>query len=381
MSHQAFASISRPAKFISITCFSLLWSIAPVAAQEWSLGSRRFETNAIHAARPLQVASTGRASLTSFRFVSRVGGVSFESAAQPDSSLAGKLIELSYDSSRPDGQRLVVRAETNSLRTAIPDWQIGPLVRYVHSDYNAAVSLFGEGSLPKQYYYPQYHDALKDTLLGMRLLQADILFMSLGEHWRLPLYGGKPVLGHSERNSNQQQSLQAAQRIQDVLRRHTWRAWVLTDAGTKPTFGAAKGVLSIRAAPYFFFWNIAASEQAAHTRLIDQYNSLVNTYNASRDAAQRRDIERQLDAMKPKVEAGPQIFEVTNLTNEVRGLGSSLAQYNPAVHSAYQRVAQYGSLFRYVKNANPANWNAFQQSVAGISVQPSVRTPTAWARN
>jgi hypothetical protein len=100
----------RALSLLLVAGLASLGADAGALAQEWSLGTKKFLTNASVAAPPLRIASTGRAGLVSFRFVGRVGGVSFEAIAQPDASMAGKSIELSYDPSRPDGARLVVRA-------------------------------------------------------------------------------------------------------------------------------------------------------------------------------------------------------------------------------------------------------------------------------
>jgi hypothetical protein len=393
-------------------------SLAPVAnalAQEWSLGSKRFSTNAAVAAAPLRLTSAGRSGLQTFRFVGRVGGASFEAVAKPNQSMVGKSIELAYDPSRPDGSRLIVRTGSTTLRANIPDWQLRPITQFADSEYNAAVSLFGEGADSKKYYYIQYHDALKDTLLGMRMLQADILFIALHEHWRMPRYGGKLLLGTGEQDSREEQSMDAARKLDAALRGQKWRSWVLTDTGTQPTFGAVNGELMIVAKPYYYFWNANENEIEAgiqgHNRLIDehnriiasakssveQYNSLVRTFNATTDPARRRALEtqmealkldidrqeKQLDALRARIESErpePKVYEVTALTNAMRSLDGAIAEYNPSVYRAYQRVAQYSAFFRYVKTNNPASWKAFQQAMINTPIQPSVKTPTTWER-
>ena len=344
-----------------------------------------------------------------------MGGVSFEAVAQPDPSLSGRTIELSYVGSRPDGSRLVVRAGGTVLRINVPDWQLVPTVQFAASEYHAVVSLFGEGPDQKNYYYLQYHDAMKDTLMGMRMLQADILFISLAQHWRTPSYGGRVLLGAGEQASQENTSMEAARRLDATLRQGKWRSWVLTDAGTTPTFGNVNGELVVRASPYYYFWNVNQQQSeaalAANNRLVDEhnallatvkakiatFNSLVNSYNASRDTSQRNSLktqmnqleaetnrgEAELKSLRSRIKSGgaePTVFEVTSLTSAMRSQESTLAAYNPSVYRAYQRLAQFAALFRYVKNNNPSNWNTFKQSLTLVSVQPWIKTPTAWER-
>src|SRR5947209_384405 len=121
----------------------------------------------------------------------------------------------------------------------------------------------------------------------MRLLQADILFIALDQHWKMPRYGGKLLLGLGERDSNRSQSIDAAKRIYSALQKEKWRSWVLTDADAQPTFGVVNGALTIRLSPYYYFWNVdekeVASRLEAHNRLVAQHNALAATVRSNVD--------------------------------------------------------------------------------------------------
>ncbi len=397
-----------------VVLLALLISGAGAIAQTWELGSKRFSTNAATAAPPLRIQSAGRAALGTFRFVGRVGGVSFEAIAEPESSLAGQPNELRYDPSQPDGSRVTVRIGLQTVRAQIADWQLQPTVAFANSEYNAVVSLFGEGSDQTKFYYIQYNDAFKDTLMGMRMLQADILFISLGEHWRLPRYNGQVLLGTGETSPQQAQSQNAAAQLQSALEGRKWRSWVLTDADTRPTFGLSNGMLRISAQPYYYFWNLDEADMNvkntarraliaeynsildANQKKIDQYNALVPTYNSA-TAARRNELKSQLDrlkaeidraessltAMKQRLESSefePRVFEVTQLTSAMRGLDQTISKYNPPIYASYQRLAQFAAFFRHVKQRYPNNWATFRQAVANISISPAVKTPTTWEK-
>src|SRR5688572_15197421 len=139
----AFRWFRRP-QFLGLALVAFLASIVDgtgAFGQTWELGTKRFTTNAAVAAPPLRIRSAGRQDLGSYRFVGRVGGVSFEAIALPDASLVGQPIELSYDPAKPDGSRLVVRIGSQTLRASIPDWQLKPIVAFASSEYSAVVSL------------------------------------------------------------------------------------------------------------------------------------------------------------------------------------------------------------------------------------------------
>jgi len=101
---------------------------------------------------------------------------------------------------------------------------------------------------------------------------------------------------------------------------------------------------------------------------MDQLQAEIHTQEANIKALRARIDSEQIE---------PKVFEVTDVTTAMRTQDGALAAYNPAVYSAYQRLVQYASFFRYAKNNNSANW---RRTIANVSVQPSVKTPTAWER-
>lgn len=143
----------------------------------WTIGEIELTTQS-KANPPLKVRSAGSSSLNSYNFVGKVGGVSFEQVANPDTEIADKAIQLLYDQNASDGTRLVVEIGATTVHPKIADWLLIPIAHFSNSDYTAATSLFGDGPDNKNFYYIQYHPAFQDTLLGLRLFQADILLMN-----------------------------------------------------------------------------------------------------------------------------------------------------------------------------------------------------------
>ena len=89
-------------------------------------------------------------------------------------------------------------SEKHDYSPFLPDWQLIPIAKYADdNEYNACVSLFGpKPTLSK--YDIIYHKAFKNTLLGLRLFQMDILLKDLDSFWDIPQLGGQVILGTGE---------------------------------------------------------------------------------------------------------------------------------------------------------------------------------------
>ena len=87
----------------------------------WTIGNIKLESTSDNN-QPLEVRSAGRSSLNSYNFVGKVGGVSFEQIAIPDSKIATQAIKLAYSSDAQDGSRVLVRIGSKILKINISDW-------------------------------------------------------------------------------------------------------------------------------------------------------------------------------------------------------------------------------------------------------------------
>lgn len=381
-------------------------SVGQQAAGTWELGSKSF-SNAARSAPPLTMRSVGRQSLGSYRFVGRVGGVSFEAVLVPDASLAGHPINLSYHADRPDGARLAVDIGGKVYWADLPDWQMKPIALFSDTEFTGVVSLFGEGEDHNRFYYIQYHEAMKDTLLGMRLLQADILLINLHEHWDLPRYDNRLLLGEGEARPDMQASMDAVSDLYDAMEGKSWQSWVLTDTDTRPSVVLSGDRFSVHAEPYYYFWSLSPGAEDIRQQKIqifnnelDRYNAElvahnanVNAYNASSSSSERERLDESLNrsemllnAMTARLEElqeeieNPAVVEVQALTAAMRANDSALARYNPAIHNAARVTAGYAAFFRYVKSEYSEAWKRFVERVRVIDVRPQVATPTTWER-
>src|SRR5262245_36676330 len=148
-------------------------------------------------------------------FLSAVGGIAFKGVAVPGASLAGKQIQIVYDRQAPDGRRLAVGVDKVLTNQSLPDWLLIPIARYADSKTEAAVSLFGPNT-DENAFDIVYHESFQNELLGLRLLQADMLLIDPDEMWRLPQQNGKTVLGLGE-NAPQSADRTAIGRLTSIM--------------------------------------------------------------------------------------------------------------------------------------------------------------------
>ena len=305
----------------------------------WTIGKIRLIVKP-KANPPLKVRSSGRSSLRSYNFVGKVGGVNFEQVAVPDAETAAKTIELSYDKKALDGFRLVVKIGSTPLRPQIADWLLIPIAKFAESDFTSATSLFGEGPDTDNFYYIKYHPAFKDSLLGMRLLQADILLMDLQHNSSLPKRNGQVVLGHGEFLPMKIADIDKVNTLAKIVNGQKATSWVLTDIDAPASFSIQNGEFRLRSTPYYYFWS-------RHEDLIHQYQEKEKVYN-SRVKAYNRKVINSKD-------------RVTQFKDPVRlyqekgaAYNSRVDAYNRKVIISKNRVSQFNDLVsRY--NANNAS--------------------------
>ena len=49
---------------------------------------------------------------------------------------------------------------------------------------------------------------------------------------------------------------------------------------------------------------------------------------------------------------------------------------NPLIYDALTTLMRYAAFFRHVKNQDPQQYAAFVESLAKVSIQPDIKTPT-----
>ena len=193
----------------------------------------------------------------SARFFLRVGGVAFSGVAEPQDDW--KVSGLAYDASKEDGSRLTVTLSGSTggnqrVVSKIYDWELGPIARFANSKFHACVTLFGEAAEGEA--VPDgveriinYHPRLRGSLIGLRLLQADLLAI---ESHAADLFKkeGEYILGEGESAPTAKDVERNVARFEDVSgwlveQPDNFTSYVVTDLGQTITFGAAQGSFEV----------------------------------------------------------------------------------------------------------------------------------------
>lgn len=342
---------------------------------------------------------------TSARFFRGVGGVAFGAVAQGQ---GGQVVTaLRYDPAAADGQRLEITVQskdgsTQTIRGRIYDWQLVPTAQYALDENGSAVTLFGnlqdkqlENRILKNGgRVINYHPRLQNTLLGLRLFQADILiiqpnaadlFKENGVILRGTGEGPHSLLDNQARFNK----IVEWQESQEILG-NQYQSYVVGDINQRVTFAAANGSITFTGSPFWNAWrpkyrsaaDLAKVEALAtrHDARVTSYNALVRSINTG-GASQA--TEAKLSALRDEIESIEKQLEELNAIEQMPEYSRALSQriadldgINPVVYQSLKAVMHYRALFKHYQGQNLQGFDAFVKSLSGVSVRPAVSTPT-----
>ncbi|MGZ3871075.1 MAG: hypothetical protein ACXVLQ_18370 [Bacteriovorax sp.] len=371
----------------------------------------------------LRASFSGTAGLHSFGFVGRVGGVNFESTAFLNAQLKDDSVTIDYVPENEDGKRLkifignyflsflrylgsfgesIYTMTGNKIATPlIYDWQLKPIAEYAaDSENSGVVSLFGEGEDRENNFYIEYHPAFEDTVLGLRLFQADIMLINPDELAALPKQDEKVLLEKGEIEANPDSFNKAIDEVKSILKKNDIQSWVLTDV--KHVEGEPKdGEISmgdnikINVNPYYYFWRgesdnpeIKEEQKKAFFIVltlelieseIEQVSSSNNEAKMQELNEKKIELKNELNNIEEKMKEKVKIIPVNEAIKELKN-SRLLSELNPAVFDAVNKTAQYAALFRLVKKDNSSNWSDFIEEINTVQIS-KIETPSIWAKN
>lgn len=391
-----------------IACaIGLVAFVASAIAQEMlQLGQQSYSRAAAPALRMPVTRSAG--------FFIKVGGVAFDAVAEGENGL--KVVGLKYDAAAPDGDRLLITLESNTGRTTVKgwlhDWQLVPIARFAKDENGSAMTLFGQledkalerRTLRKGERVINYHPALDNTLVGLRLFHADILIIQPNAV-HLFQQGGKVVLGAGEAGHDPDKNMerfrkvgawQAAQSEKGLV----YQSYVVGDLGQRVTFRRDKDRIAFTGAPFWNAWRPEHSAEVVAERTKasrDAYRQQIEKYNALVDMARKTEssmsdsekasmigrlksmrsqielAEKKLDA---EVEALSGVQQMPQYSAELSQLIRQQQGINPIVYATVTKVMHYRALFKHYQRNDPAAYEAFVNSLRNVAVSPGVTTPT-----
>jgi hypothetical protein len=366
-------------RYFLLACLfvAVLFPTATIA--DWQIGEYQMARSHAITNNVLQTRPSGVGGLSSFAFVGRVGGISLEATATLPDDLKALSMRLEYNASERDGSRLKVHLGDNTYSAGIYDWQLVPIAKFADSEFTGVVSLFGEKTDDNQFNIV-YHPAFLDTLLGIRLLQADALLIDVQQFSHLPKFNGKVVLGEGETDFvAPSASIVSVKKIIDA---YDIQSWVITDAGKQARVRVSSGQIDVDLQPYYHFWKSDVPDEAG--ALISEYSKLETLQSVLEEnpsASKRiRDIQARMDAIEDQINSlEPKVIGIPDATKAVEDNRALVESINPRVFDALRTTDRYAALFRLAKQKDPAAWAAFAQTVARVSLPP-IEAPNVWPR-
>jgi len=313
--------------------------------------------------------------VNSSMYLGAVGGVAFGGVAVPRESL--QVRSLTYHPDAIDGQRLEVRLEfpngqQKKARAAIPDWQLIPIVRFANGDVLACFTLFGQlrDSAQEHTLLSQgakilnYHSAFENTLLGLRLLQADILIL-YPDSIELMSENGRPILGAGEPTidsaANRDRMLRM-QTFRDTLSGGPFQSYLICDYQQDVTFSVVDDHLELTGRPYWYCWrekvrgvDRAKVQEDANRYANNKLNSDRRALMAMSQAERHKRFSRLWDEYVSQHLLQPMPIYSQRLSDKIMALDG----LNPHVYQSLQCTMQYAAFFRYVKRESPRAWEGF----------------------
>jgi len=185
------------------------------------------------------------------RFAARVGGVAFVQQAEPNFPVKSFSLECNKSA---NSAYAIINGQKYDI--PLPVWQLEPIVNYANDTNNAAVTLFGEEKCQIL-----FHRAFLDRLLGLRLLQTDLLLMLDSEECGLLVedQNNVPIIGQSELSSYNNDSILHLSKIANEKLKHivdsmgSYNSYIYTDLGERITFSIEDNKLEISGVPYYRF--------------------------------------------------------------------------------------------------------------------------------
>ena len=204
-------------------------------------------------------------------YLASVGGVAFDGVAKPAAGQSMTRFALSYNPQAENGARLRLTLGGQPVTVALYDWELVPIARFADSPYRAVFTLFGtvddpkiqakiDSSFDQSERAMNYHPAVSNTLMGLRMFQLDELILS-EDSADLPTQGGRYVLGAGESSPSPHTGLQALARLDqgmdEIIHQSgaDFQSYVICDYQQTVEFSVLNGELTLTGSPYYYFWN------------------------------------------------------------------------------------------------------------------------------
>ena len=335
------------------------------------------------------------AGLQSYAFCSTVGGIAFGGVASGEDGL--RLVALNYDIKAADGDRLWVtladrQGRKQQVRADLHDWLLVPIARFAATDQHACLTLFGNlASLEETarrrrqgHHILNYHRAFENTLLGLRLLQADIVIL-YPDACDLPREDARLILGAGEAPPDIGANRRALAKVHACLlglAGGPFQSYIICDHEVSITFRAAAGRLFLAGEPVWACWKSRTQDEREVREIERHANEEANRVIGAHQlpvtpgvtpsyAELSRRHARVFDEVVSRelLVSMPEYSRV--LSAEIHRQGG----VNPVVYRALVATMRYAALFRRARQDAPERYRFFLESLEGVRPAPPMKTP------
>lgn len=328
-------------------------------------------------------------------FFRAVGGVAFSGVAK--SKDKSRVVDVFYDAQAEDGLRLRVAlktpaGETRRVRADVPDWMLLPLVKYASSKHGACVTMFGklqdqeeEAELREDLSrIVNYHPAFDNTLLGLRLLQADMMLLT-EDSADLPKEGGAYLLGIGETPPNLDINRYNFARVEQWLLRQTpYSSYVIGDHAQNVYFWIDGDRLQLSGDPYWQTWRMPKAQADQLDEIYEQIEEerIRDVFKMSSESLRQKYSEAYIEKRVRKlsrergINAEPDIEQLPGLSVQLTLEIERNHGINPAVYKALRATMQVSAFLRHVKQNKPEAFARLLQQVEKARIPNYVETPT-----
>jgi hypothetical protein len=340
---------------------------------------------------------------------------SFQAIAFPVDKLEKTKIAVDYVN-----DEFIVRIGNQEFYPDLPDWQLLPIVDFANSPYQGVLALSEKNQ--NQEAQIKYHPAFLDNLLGLRLLQANLLLVNPELMGEIPKdEEGNAILAISEEGQMPPSNPGAYQSLfGDLKKNHiNYDFYVLTDRNLYVSFDIDGNDLVFSDNPYYYFSqsNVTPTVQNDFQKELEPYyieielnakkflsekytpnlnprtnlegllrvlsenkqNEIFNPYALQYINDSVNKLQAALTRSEQKEETDANFQTMDDLTYSLKINWTLLKQYNPLVYSAVENTSHWAAFFRHVRLSNPSNWAAFLKKLENVEMNaPLVHTPTSF---
>ena len=257
----------KPLKYYSLKNFLLLTLFLIFTILSSNAQNRGSYSFAAPKAKFIMVSPAGKG--YSGSFAGGVGGISFEKTAILENGLLIKNLDISYNNSLSDGNRLELIINQNPIQIELFDWQLIPIAKYANSNHTACFTYFGqledkmleETILKYDGHILNYHPDFSNTLLGWRLADMDMLLI-YNFTTDLPKTNKEYILGAGESIPdtilNNNSAYYYSQYLNSIINElgYSYQSYIISDFSRDIKMSLKNDSLKLSGFPYYYCWRL-----------------------------------------------------------------------------------------------------------------------------